>query len=133
MQVADNDCSSSSPGSGTSSDNNNTMSLRSELAEDMAEQQLERDRQLAQLQQEVKKWQDESLMLNDSLEETTERLEEALQREQGLQSSLTSLQFHLDKHANLLTFPTSCLVSLPFLPPSRCRAPASQSLLGAAE
>lgn len=85
----------------------------------MAKKERDWAQQLDQQQQEVQQWQEESLMLLKSLDEKTEQLEEALQREQGLQSSLTSLQHQLDSHAHRITIPSIPLVSpLPCLCPT---------------
>lgn len=63
--------------------------------------------QLDQRGQEVQLWQDESIKVTNSLEQTQDQLEEALKREQDLQSRLTSLQSYVDRHAHRITVPCS--------------------------
>lgn len=105
MQVVDgaNEGSVGSPGF---SDDDSIRDLGSEHGESMAE-----------LQRQVQKWQDESWELCQSLEAKEIELDEALEREEGLKSSLTSLQHHLHLHDHLITVPTSPLVSLSFPAP----------------
>lgn len=102
-------------GSPTSSDDDSIKSFKLELEESMAKQQQDWAEQLAEQQRLVQQWQDESWKITLSLEQKELDLDEALEREQGLQSSLTSLQHHMDRHEHLIVIPTSRLVS-PCLP-----------------
>lgn len=84
---------------------------------------------LEKQQEQVEVWGEESIEARLSLEDTAVKLDKALEREQGLKSSLASLQRQLDTHAHLIIIPTFPLVSLSF---SACLAtPAVAPLVAA--
>ncbi len=51
----------------------------------------------------------------DEASDTAGQLEEALQRQEGLQDSMSQLQQHLARHSHQVTIPTTPLVSIIYL------------------
>lgn len=85
---------------------------------------------LKKQQEQVEVWQKESLEARLDLEDAAVELDAALEREQGLKSSLISLQRQLETYAHLITIPTFPLVSLSF---SACLATPAMGPLVAAK